>query len=373
MCWRPFLGSLVLLAAVFLLAAPSTANAAEPEAPASSAPAEPMKTPATSQDPPSKQPPAKTRLDPEAALEKSLSEKTTLEFIDTPLDRVLESLHDQTGINIVIDRHALADVGVDGAAPVAINVKGIPLRSGLELVLGPLGLTWTIRHGVLLATTPEEAEEMVWTKVYDVADLVVSRDQNDELWDDYDSLVETITTTVEPDRWDNYSNAGAIQGGTFATAKALIVSHTSEVHREISHLLDDLRKVAQEGPTDARPPLKERLLPGAGYGGGLGMGLMGGGLPVGGPSPYSALGLGDWWLQRGSVAVVAEEGVELKVGEKILTTLEKGRNLPILNVKDDWVGVSVSLNGKETMGWVRKTEVEPLPPAVAPGATVPSP
>ncbi|MFC1597846.1 hypothetical protein ACFL5Q_07955 [Planctomycetota bacterium] len=372
MCRRPFLESLVLSAALVLLAVPSTAGAAEPEAPAPSETAE--KEAPVAGEAPALERPAVTEagLDSEAAFEQRLSRKIVLESIDTPLDWVLESVHDQTGVNIVIDRHALADVGVDGEWPVTFSIQGVPLRSGLELMLEPLGLTWTIRHGVLLVTTPEEAEDMAVTKVYDVADLVVFRDQNGEPWDDYDSLVETIATTIQPQAWDN-GNAGYIHGGTFSTAKVLIVSHTREVHHEINRLLEDLRKAARQGPDDAKPPLKERPLWPAGYGGGPGMGLTGGGLTAGGQLPSSALGLGTWWLTRGSVAVVAEESVELKVGEKVLTTLKKGTKLPVLNVKGDWVGVSVSVDGKETMGWVRKTSIEPLPPAVAPETTVPSP
>ena len=98
-----------------------------------------------------------------------------MEFIETPLSDVIDFLKDHHHIEIQLDNKALSDVGIGSDTPVTKNLKGISLRSALNLLLRDLNLTWTIQNEVLLITTPEEAENQLITKVYDVSDLVVCR------------------------------------------------------------------------------------------------------------------------------------------------------------------------------------------------------
>ena len=88
-----------------------------------------------------------------------------------------------------------------------------------------------------MITTPEEAESRLTTKVLDVSDLVVCRDKDDELWDDYDTLIDVITSTIMPTTWDQVGGPGSITGASLGTAKVLIVSQTQDVHEEIATLL----------------------------------------------------------------------------------------------------------------------------------------
>ena len=84
----------------------------------------------------------------------------------------------------------MGEVGIDTSTPVTKSLHNLPLRSALNLMLREHGLTWTIQDDVLLITTPEEADNCLSTKVYDVSDLVVCRGEHDELWDDYDTLID---------------------------------------------------------------------------------------------------------------------------------------------------------------------------------------
>ncbi len=104
---------------------------------------------------------------------KALDDDTRLEFIDTPLDQVIEFLKDAHDINIELDTKALDDVGLGTDAPITRNLKGISLRSALRLMLKEMELTYVIRDEVLMITTPEEAESELVTKVYPVGDLVL--------------------------------------------------------------------------------------------------------------------------------------------------------------------------------------------------------
>ena len=109
----------------------------------------------------------------EQRLEAALAERTDLAFTDTPLTDAIDFLEDVHGISIIIDTAALQDEGVDPSSPVNIELSGITLRSALKLMLTPLQLTYVIEDEVMKITTQAKADEVLTTRVYPVADLVV--------------------------------------------------------------------------------------------------------------------------------------------------------------------------------------------------------
>ncbi len=58
---------------------------------------------------------------------------------------------------------------------------------------------------------------------------------------DFDSLIELITSTVQPTTWDAVGGPGSI--ARFETNLSLVVSQTQEVHEEIVDLLEQLRRM----------------------------------------------------------------------------------------------------------------------------------
>jgi hypothetical protein len=212
---------------------------------------------------PKEPPPAAAKQPPlrvgEAAIEKALTEPTQLEFVEAPLSDVIEFLKDHYRIEIQVDKKALDDASIGIDTPITINLRGVSFRSGLKLLLHPLNLTWTIQDEVLLITTPEQAETLMTTKVLDVSDLVVCRDKDDELWDDYETLIDQISGALMPTSWDQVGGAGSITGASLGTAKVLIVTQTRDVHEEIAALLAAIREIAKKNP-DEEPPLRDRSL-----------------------------------------------------------------------------------------------------------------
>jgi hypothetical protein len=193
----------------------------------------------------------------QAAIEKALNESTSVEFKETPLTDVIDFLINQSHIEIQLDQRAIADVGIGTDTPMTAKITGVSLRSVLNLILRPINLTWIIKDEVLLITTPEEAESQLTIQVHDVSDLVVCRDKNDDLWNDYDTLIDTINRVVKPTTWDNVGGPGEIVGVELGSAKVLVVNQTYAVHREIEKLLADIRAVAAEHP-DEDSPRRER-------------------------------------------------------------------------------------------------------------------
>ena len=151
----------------------------------------------------------KTRGPAEQKIETTLKSPTKLEFVDTPLTDVIDYLKDYHQIEIQLDKKALEEASIDPAVTVTENLNGVSLKSALRLMLGKVGLTYVIQNEVLLITTTQAAESRLRTTVYPVADLVGQyRDENGTVWSDYESLMEMIKTTVQPNTWDEVGGTG---------------------------------------------------------------------------------------------------------------------------------------------------------------------
>jgi general secretion pathway protein D len=64
---------------------------------------------------------------------------------------------------------------------------------------------------------------------------------------DFDSLIDLITTTIDPDSWEDVGGPGTI--AEFATNLSLVISQTQEVHDKIDRLLTQLREIQDEQVT----------------------------------------------------------------------------------------------------------------------------
>ena len=223
----------------------------------------------------------------------ALDSPTAFDFIEVPLEDVVDYLKKFHRIEIQLDQRALEDVGIPTDVPITKSLRGISLRSALKLLLRELDLTHVVENEVLLITTPEEAEMALSTVVYPVTDFAY-QDKSGEKWVDFDSLIGTIKTTIQPDAWDDVGGPGSVGEMEYGDQYYLVLAQTQEVHREIAALLQRMRKMAGRKEGD-EPPLKEKpeWPPGAFYGQGMGGG-MGGMAGMGGfggfPGPAGAMG-----------------------------------------------------------------------------------
>jgi hypothetical protein len=108
---------------------------------------------------------------------------------------------------------------------------------------------------VILITSTEDAGSRLITRLYPVLDLVTrrtlvyeansvgtSRTGGSNLGAaDYESLIDCIITTIDPDSWDDVGGPGSISH--FDNAGILIIAQTPDVHPKIGALLDSLRRV----------------------------------------------------------------------------------------------------------------------------------
>ncbi len=240
----------------------------------------------------------------------TLDEPTVIEIIETPLADVVDFLSLQHRLLIHVDRRALDDVGIPTDTPITFKMRGVPLKTALELMLDEWDLTWTIKSGVLVITTPEEAESLLVARTYDVGDLLVAAPDRPfqskclptatrslpgmEMFSSgvppyqgfgggmgaagkaqhggqgffniggdplcatcvqppfrqqsaMDMLIDLISSVVKPTTWDCVGGPGSMS----PAGRTLVISQTLAVHHEIEKLLADLREARREVPTVA--------------------------------------------------------------------------------------------------------------------------
>jgi hypothetical protein len=170
-------------------------------------------------------------------IEQTLTKPVSIEMADGTLQQAIVQLRKTTGINIVIDATALEDEGVTTDAKVSLHLSGVSLRSALTILLSPFHLTTLVEDEVLKVTSQVRAKGAMVAMVYHVKDLVLT-DKDGEL--DFDSLVELITSVVEPDSWQEVGGMGVVAPN--AHAMSLVVRQTQDAHEEIQQLFSALRK-----------------------------------------------------------------------------------------------------------------------------------
>jgi hypothetical protein len=208
----------------------------------------------------------------EKRIAKALSQPTEFEFIETPLQDIVDTLDDVYKIRIEIDQRALDECGIPSDSLISKNLRGLSLASALKFMLRELDLTYVVRDEVVLITTGEEAETMLVTRIYPLNGLAVGRreplrDGVKDRWkrwassqesDDaaarglgspsqsaapdhglftYPDLIKTITALIAPGSWSDVGGPGDLSVVSVGTLEALVVMQTREVHEEIAGLL----------------------------------------------------------------------------------------------------------------------------------------
>jgi hypothetical protein len=170
-----------------------------------------------------------------ARIEVALRNATQLDFVDTPLNEVVDFLADKHSIPIVIDTHSLDNDGiVADEIAITMRTRETPLDTVLRRMLNEHELKTVIANEVLIITTAEEAEFNVRTRLYPINDLTDEAGQTD-----FDQVIQVMTSSVAPDSWEEVGGPGAIDALT--APASIVVSQTREVHQQIAKLLTALR------------------------------------------------------------------------------------------------------------------------------------
>lgn len=183
--------------------------------------------------------------DGEARIEAGLARRISVQFVDTPLRDIVSYVGDRTGLSIQLSKK-IADAGVEANHPVTFSADNIAAEGALKLILRELNLSLLVEYGRVIVTTVEETQspEHQTTHVYPVADLLdvvrIPAREGGGYELDYGQLIDTITTTIEPDSWSDVGGPGSIT--EFENSRSLVISSRRDIHQRIASLLLSLRK-----------------------------------------------------------------------------------------------------------------------------------
>jgi general secretion pathway protein D len=107
-------------------------------------------------------------------IQQALAQPVDVNFNNTPLSVVIDTLARMTGVNVHVDSQGIGAEGITSETPVSITLsQPVSFRSALALILDELRLSYVIRNEVLLITSEQARDLEVFQNVYNVADLVI--------------------------------------------------------------------------------------------------------------------------------------------------------------------------------------------------------
>ena len=206
---------------------------------------------------------------------RSLQKLVSPKFDRVPLKEAVAWFRTAGDLNIILDELAIEEEGVTGTTPVTLELNEVAIHSALRLLLEPLNLGITIdeESSVVIVTSKLRMQGRMVAAAYPVADLVIpipksvvvrrsedgayllqpdSEPRSDEVTLvsgvtyersqlDMDSISELVTTVVEPDSWQEVGGLGTLRPNE--RTLSLVIRQTQDVHREVSDLLDQLRRL----------------------------------------------------------------------------------------------------------------------------------
>ncbi|AMV31907.1 ECF RNA polymerase sigma factor SigE [Pirellula sp. SH-Sr6A] len=198
------------------------------------------------------------------ALRSKLSKtKIDVQFNGIPLAAVLAQISDQIGVDVYADEKSLEGQGVAVDEPVLLHFRNqVSVRDALTLLLSPLGLTYNIRHGMIVVTSRDDEKQSVRT--YDLSYILPDSSTVHE-------LMSVIRTSVQPDVWD--LGGGTSTLGVFGSM--LVVNANELTHHDLERLLRELARQNRSHIQPAPPAPVPLYGPMGGMGGGMG-GMFGG-------------------------------------------------------------------------------------------------
>lgn len=170
----------------------------------------------------------------EERIRAALSQRTDLAFTDTPLADAIDFLEDVHQISIILDVGISQPKKMVGDEPVNLELSGITLRSALNLMLKPHGLTYRVEDEILKIVPLAEELSIYVTRVYPIPDLAENAEDAEHLID----AVNTAMTTV-------CSNQQTWESITYVPrTRSLVIRQNRKGHAEVVELLESLRTVA---------------------------------------------------------------------------------------------------------------------------------
>jgi hypothetical protein len=212
-------------------------------------------------------------------IEDELRRTSEIDVVEMPLKDCVLYLQERHGIPIVLNVKKLDEAGVSADSPVTTSLRGITLRSILNIVLGNLELAHVVKDEVLQITTAADARSILEVRVYDCRDLLgqnkPKRDGAATATDPeavpmpglpgtfgggrgrvsgeemrVQRLLALIAANVDSDSWqgaaapEDAENSGQVSGAVSEYEGLVVVTQTARTHEKIERLLNLLREAS---------------------------------------------------------------------------------------------------------------------------------
>jgi len=103
------------------------------------------------------------------------AQSTHLEFVEQPLQTIIDYLKDYHKFGFFLDKNALAEAGISSDMPISLDIKGVSLAAAMQLFEDQYqgqGLQFVVRDYGILLTTIEQAKAQGYYPVLEYAKLV---------------------------------------------------------------------------------------------------------------------------------------------------------------------------------------------------------
>ena len=193
----------------------------------------------------------------EEQISRSLQNQISFAFRDEPLQSALRQLAGD--IPLWIDEVGLTEEGVSLDEPVGGRLQNVTVDTALRMILGRLGLTFTIEHELLLITTETKASDRRRLKSFDVGPLleqarrlnrrVTPRDRRlgrmfDETAPDWGSDHEWLPSILLDCTSGEWEEVDGVGGTVMVVGDKLLVRQTYAVLEEVQGVLEALYEAA---------------------------------------------------------------------------------------------------------------------------------
>ena len=220
----------------------------------------------------------------------SLKQPVLVDFKNRPLNEVLRTLSDMTGVLIHMDENGMAAEGVTSDMPVTLSLASqISFKSALSLLLHAQNLDFQVRNEVLTITSMRNSAKANKTRTYNVRDLVVP--------------IPNFVADY------NSGMAGAIRQAYETMGRGLVAQNSRGISGGLSSLNNEIKLASATSSLDPNAPVLGQManpgmmglgnMPGSG-----GFGMNGGGFgmnPAGG-APGGPMNMGGGAAGGGSMA-----------------------------------------------------------------------
>jgi hypothetical protein len=182
----------------------------------------------------------------DAAAERALSKEASIDAHERSLETVIDNLASQANVPIRWGDLPLPE-RLAATHKISYRADNQPLGTVLTALLAQTDLRFRVERGGIVITIPDDPPMETW--FYEVGDLVAV-----ESGSDFDSLIDLLTTTIEPDSWDEVGGSGTLQE---LGDEWLVVAQVPETHKKLQRLLPRLRAVLTPGMDPAGDKLAD--------------------------------------------------------------------------------------------------------------------